>query len=284
MTDITPQTDAEEVTAAHYDADEEAIESTRAPLLDHLSELRDRLLWSVGSIAIGFFICFAFWHFLLRALLLPYENAVIAVKGVEALKTGMGLIYTAPLEAFLTQIKVALFGGICLAFPMISFQLYRFVAPGLYSHEKKAFTPFLLMAPVLFMLGAAMAYFVVMPMVMQFSLRQELTAGAGAVSVFYQGKISEYVGMITTLILGFGGCFQLPVVQLLLGRAGIVDSATWLSNGRYAIFGIFVVAAVVTPPDVISQLALAVPLIMLYYLGAWMVKLGEPKSPPASSN
>ncbi len=277
MTDIIPQTDAEEVKAAHYDADEAAIEGTRAPLLEHLSELRDRLLWSVGSIVIGFVICFAFWHYLLRGLLLPYENAVIAVKGASALKSGMGLIYTAPLEAFLTQIKVALFGGIFLAFPMISFQLYRFVAPGLYSHEKKAFTPFLLMAPILFTMGAAMAYFVVMPMVMQFSLRQELSAGTGGVSVFYQGKISEYVGMITTLILGFGGCFQLPVVQLLLGRAGLVDGETWLKNGRYAIFGIFVVAAVVTPPDVISQLSLAIPLIVLYYLGAWMVKMGDPK-------
>lgn len=277
MTDIIPQSDKEELDAAHYDADEAAIEGTRAPLLDHLSELRDRLLWSVGSIAIGFVVCFAFWHLLLQGLLRPYEQAVIAVKGAAALKTGMGLIYTAPLEAFLTQIKVALFGGIFLAFPMISFQLYRFVAPGLYSHEKKAFTPFLLMAPVLFTMGAAMAYFVVMPMVMQFSLRQELQAGTGAVSVFYQGKISEYVGMITTLILGFGGCFQLPVVQLLLGRAGLVDGETWLSNGRYAIFGIFVVAAVVTPPDVISQLSLAIPLIVLYYMGAWMVKLGDPK-------
>jgi sec-independent protein translocase protein TatC len=278
MTDIIPQTDTEEAASAHYDADEAAIEGTRAPLMEHLSELRDRLLWSVLSIAVGFVICFAFWHFILRGLLLPYETAVIAVKGRDALKNGMGLIYTAPLEAFLTQIKVALFGGIFLAFPMISFQLYRFVAPGLYSHEKKAFTPFLLMAPVLFTLGAAMAYFVVMPMVMQFSLKQELTAGVGAVGVSYQGKISEYVGMITTLILGFGSCFQLPVIQLLLGKAGIVDGDTWLKNGRYAIFGIFVVAAVVTPPDVISQLALAVPLIALYYMGAGMVKLGEPKA------
>jgi sec-independent protein translocase protein TatC len=277
MTDIIPHSDAKEVKAAHYDADEDAIESTRAPLLDHLSELRTRLLWSVGAIFIGFVVCFAIWHFILRGLLLPYENAVIAVKGAAALKSGMGLIYTAPLEAFITQIRVAMFGGICLAFPMITYQLYRFVAPGLYSHEKKAFTPFLIMAPILFILGAAMAYFVVMPMVMQFSLRQELEAGAGAVSVSYQGKISEYVGMITTLILGFGACFQLPVIQLLLGRAGIVDGETWLKNGRYAIFGIFVVAAVVTPPDVISQLALAIPLIGLYYMGAWFVKLGEPK-------
>ena len=257
--------------------DEEAIEATRAPLMEHLVELRDRLLWSVGSIAIGFFICFAIWHLLLAWLLLPYENAVIAVKGAAALKSGMGLIYTAPLEAFITQIKVAMFGGFCLAFPMISFQLYRFVAPGLYSHEKRAFTPFLIMAPVLFTLGAAMAYFVVMPMVMQFSLRQELAPATGGVGVVYQGKISEYVGMITTLILGFGACFQLPVVQLLLGRAGIVDGQTWLENGRYAIFGIFVVAAIVTPPDVISQFALAIPLIILYYMGALLVKLGDPK-------
>jgi sec-independent protein translocase protein TatC len=282
MTDIIPQSDAEEVKAAHYDADEAAIEGTRAPLLEHLSELRDRLLWSVGAIVVGFGICFAIWHLILQGLLLPYERAVIAVKGAEALKTGMGLIYTAPLEAFITQIKVAMFGGIVLAFPMISFQLYRFVAPGLYSHEKKAFTPFLVMAPILFTMGAAMAYFVVMPFVMEFSLHQELKAGMGAVSVSYQGKISEYVGMITTLILGFGACFQLPVIQLLLGRAGIVDGDTWLKNGRYAIFGIFVVAAVVTPPDAISQLSLALPMIILYFMGAWMVKLGEPKGEKAA--
>jgi sec-independent protein translocase protein TatC len=119
-------------------------------------------------------------------------------------------------------------------------------------------------------------------MVMEFSLRQELSAGAGAVSVVYQGKISEYVGTITTLILGFGACFQLPIIQLLLGRAGIVDGQTWLDNGRYAIFGIFVVAAVVTPPDVISQFSLAIPLIILYYIGAFLVKLGDPKAAAAS--
>jgi sec-independent protein translocase protein TatC len=257
--------------------DEEAIEATRAPLMEHLMELRDCLIWCVAAVSIGFAICFAVWHMILQWLLLPYETAVIAVKGADALKSGMGLIYTAPLEAFLTQIKVAMFGGVCLAFPVISYQLYRFVAPGLYSHEKRAFTPFLVMAPVLFTMGAAMAYFVVMPMVMQFSLGQELAPAAGSVSVVYQGKISEYVGTITTLILGFGTCFQLPVVQLLLGRAGIVDGQTWLENGRYAIFGIFVVAAIVTPPDVISQFSLAIPLIILYYLGAYLVKLGDPK-------
>jgi sec-independent protein translocase protein TatC len=278
VNDLVPHNQSE----APLTPDEAAIEATRAPLMEHLVELRDRLIWCVGSIGIGFFICFAVWHFILQGLLIPYETAVIKVKGADALKSGMGLIYTAPLEAFLTQIKVAMFGGLCLAFPMISFQLYRFVAPGLYSHEKRAFTPFLLMAPVLFSMGAAMAYFVVMPMVMEFSLRQELSAGAGAVSVVYQGKISEYVGTITTLILGFGACFQLPIIQLLLGRAGIVDGQTWLDNGRYAIFGIFVVAAVVTPPDVISQFSLAIPLIILYYIGAFLVKLGDPKAAAAS--
>ena len=274
MTDLIPHQDPVDPPLT---PDEEAIEATRAPLMEHLMELRDCLIWCVAAVSIGFAICFAVWHMILQWLLLPYETAVIAVKGADALKSGMGLIYTAPLEAFLTQIKVAMFGGVCLAFPVISFQLYRFVAPGLYSHEKRAFTPFLVMAPVLFTMGAAMAYFVVMPMVMQFSLRQELAPAAGSVSVVYQGKISEYVGTITTLILGFGACFQLPVVQLLLGRAGIVDGQTWLENGRYAIFGIFVVAAIVTPPDVISQFSLAIPLIILYYLGAYLVKLGDPK-------
>ncbi len=279
MTDLIPHQDQPDPPLT---ADEAAIEATRAPLMEHLVELRDRLLWSVGSIAVGFAICFSVWKFILHWLLLPYENAVIAVKGVEALNSTMSLISTAPLEAFITQIKVAMFGGICLAFPMIAFQLYRFVAPGLYSHEKRAFTPFLVMAPVLFTMGAAMAYFVVMPMVMQFSLRQEFAPTEGGVGVVYQGKISEYVGMITTLILGFGTCFQLPVVQVLLGRAGIVDGQTWLENGRYAIFGIFVVAAIVTPPDVISQFSLAVPLIVLYYIGAYLVKMGDPKEPKTS--
>jgi sec-independent protein translocase protein TatC len=274
VSDLVPQS---ETPNPPLSADEAAIEATRAPLMDHLLELRDRLIWSVASIAVGFGICFAFWKTILHWLLVPYQSAVIVVKGAEALNSTMSLISTAPLEAFITQIKVALFGGICLAFPMIAFQLYRFVAPGLYNHEKRAFTPFLVMAPILFTMGAAMAYFVVMPMVMQFSLRQEFAPTEGGVGVVYQGKISEYVGMITTLILGFGACFQLPVVQVLLGRAGLVDGKTWLENGRYAIFGIFVVAAVVTPPDIISQFSLAVPLVLLYYIGAFIVRLGEPK-------
>lgn len=280
MTALPPPDDAE-LAAAHMDADEAAIEATRAPLLEHLSELRDRLFWSILAVAVAFAVCFYFWRDILGWLLVPYESAVIAVKGKDALQNGMGLIYTAPMEPIITQIKVALFGGIALAFPVISWQLYRFVAPGLYSHEKKAFTPFLLVAPVLFAAGAAMAYFIVMPMLMQFSLKQELAATPTGVGVAYQGKISEYVGTMTTLILAFGFCFQLPVVQVLLGKAGIVDAKAWMGAGRYAIVGIFLVAAVVTPPDIISQFVLAVPLVALYYIGALIVRLGEGKDAKA---
>lgn len=279
---VDPKADPE-ADKAHVDAEEAAIEATRAPLLDHLMELRDRLLWSVIALIVTSILCFAVWKVILAALLLPYEHAVIAVKGIEALQGEMRLQYTAPLETLITQLKVSFFGGLMLSFPVVATQVYRFVAPGLYSHEKKAFLPFLLLAPVLFLMGAAMAYFVVMPMVMQFSLNQELDATAGNVGVYYQGKVSEYVGMITSLVLGFGFCFQLPVVQLLLGRAGLVSSEFWFENARYAILGVFIVAAIVTPPDPVSQLALAVPLVILYYVGAWLVKMTAAKDDDAGA-
>lgn len=255
--------------------EEAAIEATKAPLMDHLTELRARLFWCVGAVAIGFVLCFVIWRPILELLLLPYKEAAIAIKGPNALKEGLGLIYTAPMETVFAQLDVALFGGICLSFPVIAWQLYRFIAPGLYSHEKNAFLPFLLMAPVLFVTGAAMAYFVAMPMIMNFSLRQEIGASVGGVAVTYQGKISDYISLITMLIMAFGFCFQLPVVQLLLGKAGIVGSDTWLKGGRYAILAILVLAAFITPPDVVSQLLLSAPLIALYYGGAWLVKLTE---------
>lgn len=255
--------------------EEAAIEATKAPLMDHLTELRTRLFWCVGAIAIGFVLCFVVWRPILELLLLPYKEAAVAIKGPNALNEGLGLIYTAPMETVFAQLDVALFGGICLSFPVIAWQLYRFIAPGLYSHEKNAFLPFLLMAPVLFVLGAAMAYFVAMPMIMNFSLRQEIGASVGGVAVTYQGKISDYISLITMLIMAFGFCFQLPVVQLLLGKAGIVSSGAWLKGGRYAILAILVLAAFITPPDVVSQLMLSAPLIVLYYGGAWLVKLTE---------
>lgn len=262
---------------SQLDAEEAHIEASRAPLLEHLAELRDRLLWSIGSIVAGFALCFAFADQIYAWLLVPYEQAVKAVKGPDGLRE-MGLIFTAPLEFFLVKIKLALFGGICLSFPMIAYQVYRFIAPGLYSHERKAFTPFLVVAPFLFTLGAAMAYYLVMPMLMQFSLRQELPAqAAGDVAVSYLGRVADYTGTMTMLILGFGFCFQLPVVMALLGRAGIFTSKQMMEGARYAIVGIFAVAAVVTPPDIFSQVALGIPMCLLYFIGVWVVRLGEKK-------
>lgn len=256
-------------------AEQERIDETAAPLMVHLIELRDRLFWSVLAIAIGFVICFLLWQPIFEFLLVPYKEAAIALRGPQALEKGLGLIYTAPMETVFAQLDVAIFGGISLSFPIIAWQLYRFVAPGLYSHEKHAFLPFLLMAPVLFVAGAAMAYYIAMPMVMNFSLRQEISGGTGGVAVSYQGKVSDYIHLITTLILGFGVCFQIPVIQLLLGRAELVSSDFWLKSGRYAILGIVTISAFVTPPDIMSQLLMSLPLVVLYYTGAFLVKLGE---------
>jgi sec-independent protein translocase protein TatC len=269
--------DHPEAQAAQLDAEEAAIESTRAPLLEHLAELRDRLIWAIGAIVIGFAVCFVFAEQIYAFLLRPYEQAVVAVRGPEGLKS-MGMIFTGPMEFFIVKVKVALFGGICIAFPMIAYQAYRFIAPGLYSHEKKAFYPFLIISPLLFAAGAAMAYYAVMPTLMQFSLRQEIPAGATTAAVSYLGRVADYTGTMTMLILGFGICFQLPVVQVLLGRAGLVSAEQWFSGGRYAIVGIFAVSAVVTPPDILSQIILAVPLCILYYIGAWVVRMSEKKA------
>lgn len=277
MSELVVKTDENQAKPENLDPDEEVIEASRAPLLDHLTELRDRLIWCVSAVFIGFAICWFFWKPILEFLLVPYKEAAISVKGIEALKNGLGLIYTAPMETVFAQLDVALFGGVCIAFPMIAYQLYRFIAPGLYTNEKKAFYPFLVMSPALFIAGAAMAYYVAMPMVMSFSLQQEITASVGGVAVNYQGKISDYIKLITMLILAFGISFQLPVIQLFLGRAGLVESQFWFNGGKYAILAIVTLSAFITPPDIVSQALLSLPVIAIYYLGALLVKLIEKK-------
>lgn len=261
--------------------DEENIEASRAPLLEHLNELRNRLFVSVAAIFIGVVVCFIFWTPILEFLLVPYKTAAIQIKGEAALKEGLALIYTAPMEPFFAQMDIAIFGGICLAFPVVAFQMYRFIAPGLYSHEKNAFLPFLIMAPVLFIAGAAMAYYVAMPMIMNFSLRLEVEKSVGGVGVTYQGRIADYIKVITTIILAFGACFQVPVVQMILSKVGLVSSETWFKSGRYAILATVTIAAFITPPDIVSQLLLSLPIIALYYGGALLSKLVEPKDEQA---
>ncbi len=243
------------------------IDSTKAPLMEHLIELRRRLIWALVAVAIAFAICFAFAKPLYNLLLWPYRLAA----GVD---TPIELIYTAPQEFFFTEVKLALFGALFLSFPVIASQIYMFVAPGLYRNERKAFLPFLIATPILFLLGAALVYFVVMPLAMTFFLSMQQT-GDSQVQIQLTAKVSEYLSLIMALILAFGICFQLPVLLTLLARAGLVNATQLKTYRRHAILGAFIVAAVLTPPDPISQISLAIPTILLYELSIYAVRFAE---------
>lgn len=275
--------------------DESEIEASRAPLLDHLIELRQRLIICVAALAVGFGVCFLFSKQIYLFLLHPYE---VAAGLMAAQKAGhikewsldlltalfdpkapppsehLRLVFTAPLEFFFTKVKLAAVGAVVVTFPVLAWQLYRFVAPGLYKRERNAFLPFLLASPVLFITGAALVYFVMLPFVLWFSLNQQIVGG-GAISVELMPKVSDYMSLVTTLLLAFGLCFQLPVIMSLLGLAGLITAKLMRAGFRYAIVGIFVVAAVITPPDPISMLSLALPLCLLYEVSIWCVALIE---------
>ena len=262
---------------AHRDGEDD-IEASRAPLFDHLKELRTRLIYALWAILAAFIVCFYFADPIYNVLLQPYLAAATnqtvfdwlfrlfdpthAPKAVP--DTQIGLIYTAPQEFFFTKMRMALFGAIFLAFPIIATQIYRFVAPGLYKNERSAFVPYLIATPILFLLGAALVYYLVMPAAMKFFLSMQQLGGEGQVAITLTARVSEYLSLVTWLILGFGIMFQLPVVLMVLARAGMVTSQTLRAQWRYAYLGIVAVAAVLAPPDPLSMIGMALPTMLLY--------------------
>ena len=246
------------------------IEDSRAPLMAHLIELRTRLMWSVAAIVVMFAICFYFAEDIFNILLYPYERAA---GDQENLK----LIFTAPQEYFFTQLKLALFGAIFFAFPVIASQIYMFVAPGLYKQERGAFFPYLIATPVLFIAGGSLVYYVIMPLAFTFFLGMQQAGGDGQAAIELLPRVSEYLGLIMLLIFAFGLCFQLPVVLTLLARVGLVNAPQLRKGRKYAVVAVFAVAAVMTPPDIISQVGLALPTMILYEISIIAVMMIEKK-------
>ena len=250
------------------------VEASSAPLIEHLIELRRRLMWSIGGFFVAFIACFFVAKHLFNLLVIPFKWSV-QWAGLDVSK--VELIYTAPQEFFFTQIKLAMFGGLVIAFPLIATQIYKFIAPGLYKNERAAFLPFLIASPLLFLLGGALVYFFFTPMVMWFFLSMQQAGGDGQVQISLLPKVSEYLSLIMTLIFSFGLVFQLPVVTSLMARVGLLSSQALREKRKWAIVLAFIVAAVLTPPDPISQISLALPTIVLYEISIWAAKMIERK-------
>ncbi len=246
---------------------EKTDEFNALPLLAHAIEFRRRLMISLAAIGIGAVVCYVFAPEIYAFLVRPLAGAIHG--------EGRRLIYTGPAEAFVTYMKLALWGGAMLAFPVIAAQLWFFAAPGLYREEKRFLLPFLFAVPLLFLAGAAMAYYVVFPAAWSFFLSFETSGGGGSLPIQMEARVSEYLSLATSLIFAFGLAFQMPIFGAFLANFGVIKADFWVKNRRFGIVLIFIFAAVATPPDVFSQLALAFPMMGLYEVTIWVARLVE---------